>query len=151
VADYAADDVGIADDDAEFEVDRERLISEIGAAEQRDAFIGGNQLGVQAAREAPTTGRRFSGQAQNVTSCRIASKAADAPTGPCSVPPWSAVLSRMRSIRTPRRTARSSSRTTSVTPNAAKLTISNDCRESWISSLITELVSLTAVESLAGH
>ena len=47
VADYAADDAGVADDDAEFEVDHKRLISEIGAAEQRDAFIGSNQLGVQ--------------------------------------------------------------------------------------------------------
>src|SRR6266568_61399 len=47
VAHYAADDVGVADDDAEFEVDRERLVSEIGAAEQRDALICGDQLGVQ--------------------------------------------------------------------------------------------------------
>jgi hypothetical protein len=46
VADYATDYVGVADDDAEFEVERERLVSEIGAAEQRDAFVGGDQLGV---------------------------------------------------------------------------------------------------------
>lgn len=47
VADYATDDVGVADDDAEFEVDRKRLISEIGAAEQGDPFVGSDQLGVQ--------------------------------------------------------------------------------------------------------
>lgn len=47
VADYTADDVGIAEDDAEFEVDRQRLVGEIGAAEQGDPFVGSDQLGVE--------------------------------------------------------------------------------------------------------
>ena len=47
MADYAADHAGVADDDADFQVDRERLVREIGAAEQGDPFVGSNQLGVQ--------------------------------------------------------------------------------------------------------
>jgi hypothetical protein len=54
---------GVADDDAEFEVDRERLVSGVGAAEQGDPFVGGDQLGVQGRPDVPITGRRFSGQA----------------------------------------------------------------------------------------
>jgi hypothetical protein len=47
VPDEPANDIWVADDDAKLEIERECLVGEVGAAEQRDAFISGDRLGVQ--------------------------------------------------------------------------------------------------------
>lgn len=146
VPDEPAYHVGIAEDHTDFEVVGERPIREVRTAEQRDLLVRGDDLRVQRGNRAtgPRPVRPDPERGQRAEHLKG--------RGGCAAQ-RAAVLDGALQDQIdldPRLAALTSSRVTSATPNAAKLTTSSDVRLARITSMMTELVSRTGTSSLCG-